>query len=342
VVPLLALLVAAGAAHDMLADLVLIPARNYVRMRSLPFASVVELAREVIHLRHRWQGWEAPSPAVYLPVLAVSLGVLTTTVFGKNPRTAGRAEDQALASQRLWVLVQLTVFSLLFFFKGWVRTQALQMALAIVPSLVVITVCQMQVRSRAAKILSATGIAYMLLISLAPVWHADARSERNLAWAADGSGVVGPTQSDNGSCFPPPELQRLRCFYTTEQYLPVIRYIQQRTADNEAIFVGDDRHDKTVADNILFYFLFKRAPVTKWYHFDPGVQTTMEIQSAMVHELQTRRPRYVVLSSEWDNFEEPNESARSSGVTVLDEYIRTNYHAVAAFGPISILQRRLD
>ena len=48
VVPPLALLVAAGAAHDMLVDLVVIPAKIYVRMRSLPFPSVVEQARDVI------------------------------------------------------------------------------------------------------------------------------------------------------------------------------------------------------------------------------------------------------------------------------------------------------
>jgi hypothetical protein len=54
------------------------------------------------------------------------------------------------------------------------------------------------------------------------------------------------------------------------------------------------------------------------------------------------QPRYVVLSSEWDNVEVPSESARSSGVTVLNEYIRANYHAVAAFGPISVLERRAD
>jgi hypothetical protein len=340
-VPPLALLVAAGAAHDMLADLVLIPAKIYVRMRSLPFPSVVEQARDVIHLRHRMQASDTPTPAVYLPILGVSLGALTIADFGKNRRTAGSAEDQALAAQRLWILVQLIVFSLLFFFKGWVRPQAVHMALAIVPSLVIITVCQMQVRSRAAKILSAIGIACMLLISLAPVWFADARFERNLAWAADG-GIFGSAQSDNGGCFPPPGLERLRCFYVTPQQLAAIHYIQEHTADDEAIFVGNDRHDKIVEQNMLLYFASKRAPVTKWHHFDPGVQTTMEVQSEMVAELQTRRPRYVVLSSEWDNVKEPNDSAHSSGVTVLDQYLRTNYRAVTAFGPITILQRRLD
>jgi hypothetical protein len=338
----LALLLAAGVAHDMLVDLVLIPARTYVRMRLLPFPSVLELARDVIHLRHRRLGSDEASPAVYLPILGVLLGVLTLADFGKYRRTATSAEDQALASQRLWILVQLTVFSLLFFFKGWVRPVATHMALAIIPSLVIIIVCQMQARSRAAKILSAIGIACLLLISLAPMWYADARFERNLAWTADGSGVSGLAGSDNGGCFPPLELERVRCFYTRQQYLPVIRYIQQHTADNEAIFVGNDRHDKIYVNDVLFYFVSNRPPVTKWHQFDPGVQTTMEIQSHMVGELQTRRARYVVLSSKWDNVEEPNESARSSGVTLLDQYIRTNYRAVAAFGPISILERRLD
>jgi len=101
-----------------------------------------------------------------------------------------------------------------------------------------------------------------------------------------------------------------------------------------------NRHDKIYVNNALFYFASKRPSVTKWQQFDPGVQTTRKIQSEMVGELQTRQPRYVVLSSEWDNVEVPSESAGSSGVTVLDEYIRTNYRAVAAFGPLTILEHR--
>ena len=91
-----------------------------------------------------------------------------------------------------------------------------------------------------------------------------------------------------------------------------------------------------------FTLFLKRAPVTKWHQFDPGVQTTREVQEEIIAELQMRRPRYVVLSSEWDNVKEPNESAHSSGVKILDEYIRTNHHAVAAFGLMTILERRAD
>jgi hypothetical protein len=119
-----------------------------------------------------------------------------------------------------------------------------------------------------------------------------------------------------------------------------ISYIQEHTSENEGILAGLTRHDKIFCNNVLFYFLSQRSPVTKWDQFDPGVQTTIEIQSEMAGELQERHPRYVVLSSEWDNIEEPNESARSSGVTVLDQYIHANYRAVAAYGPVTILEYR--
>ncbi len=99
----------------------------------------VELVRDVIHLEYRKQAWNDRT-AVYLPILGVSSDVLTATAFFKNRQTTTSVEDQALASQRLWTLVQLTGFSLLFFFKGWMRPSAAHMALAIVPSLAIITV----------------------------------------------------------------------------------------------------------------------------------------------------------------------------------------------------------
>jgi hypothetical protein len=36
---------------------------------------------------------------------------------------------------------------------------------------------------------------------------------------------------------------------------------------------------------------------------------------------------------------EPNESSVSSGVTILDDFIRNNYKSAAEFGKYSILQR---
>ncbi len=336
--PPLALLLAAGGAHDMLLDLVLIPARIYVRMRSLPFPSVAETARDVIHRKLGSLG----QLAVYLPIAAVPLGASAALALGRKQRSPTSTDDQALTSQRLWILVQLSAFSLLFFFKGWVRVSPIHMALSIVPSLVIMAVWQIELRSGAAKILFGLGITCLLFISLAPMWNALARFAENLAWAADGRGLLNSVfslaRSENGSCFPRAGLERIRCFYISREQAAAILYIEEHTAENEPIFVGLNRHDKIYINDILFYFLSKRPSVTKWHQFDPGVQTSMEIQSEMVGELQRRRPRYVVLSSEWDGVEEPNESGHSSGVTLLDQFLRANYRFVATFGKTAILE----
>jgi hypothetical protein len=44
------------------------------------------------------------------------------------------------------------------------------------------------------------------------------------------------------------------------------------------------------------------------------------------------------LDSEWEGLREPNDSAKDSGVTVLDEYIRANYRRATAFGSFTILE----
>jgi hypothetical protein len=60
----------------------------------------------------------------------------------------------------------------------------------------------------------------------------------------------------------------------------------------------------------------------------------------MVSELEGRKPRFVVLESDWDNVQEPNGSALSSGVTILDDYIRLHYETVRQYDTISVLVRR--
>jgi hypothetical protein len=60
----------------------------------------------------------------------------------------------------------------------------------------------------------------------------------------------------------------------------------------------------------------------------------------MTSKLEGKKPRIVVLESDWDNVNEPNVSALSSGVTVLDDYIRLHYETVRQYGTISVLARR--
>jgi hypothetical protein len=118
----------------------------------------------------------------------------------------------------------------------------------------------------------------------------------------------------------------------------VTRFLIQNTTPGERIFVGLTRHDKIYANDTLTYFAAARLPATRWHHFDPGLQTRADVQSDIVAELQARELRYIVLL-EWEDVMEPNDSAKSSGVRVLDDYIRQHYRPIKSYGGLSILLR---
>ena len=103
--------------------------------------------------------------------------------------------------------------------------------------------------------------------------------------------------------------------------------------------MGLAKHDRIFVNDNLIYFASQRLPATHWSHFDPGLQNRYDIQAEMVHELQVNSPPYVVLDSEFDKMQEPNDSSRSTGVTLLDEYIHRAYQRTQDFGDISIWQR---
>lgn len=116
-------------------------------------------------------------------------------------------------------------------------------------------------------------------------------------------------------------------------------YIASRTNPDEYVFVGVGRHDKLFASNAALYFVSGRRPATRWYHLEPGLQTQSEIQQEMIEDLQEKKVRLIALDTRNDEVEEPNDSARSSGVTILDRYIKSNYAEVARFGDIILLAR---
>jgi hypothetical protein len=151
----------------------------------------------------------------------------------------------------------------------------------------------------------------------------------NLLWVSR----PGQVASECGSH---PGTDHVGCFRLAPGEREAIRFVRERTEPDERIFVGLTRHDRIVVNDVLFYFASGRLSATKWHHFDPWLQTNLTIQSEMVSELEHARPRLIVLNSEWEDLREPNQSAESSGVTILDEYIRTHYVRAATFGGYQI------
>ena len=131
---------------------------------------------------------------------------------------------------------------------------------------------------------------------------------------------------------------RASCAYVGENRQRAVDYIQANTQPEDPIYVGNQRHDMIFVSDVGLYFLAARPSATRYSELHPGVATTRPIQDEIIGELESKQVQFLVLMDMWLS-QEPNESAVSSGVTVLDEYVRSHYRLTAQFGEYQILKR---
>lgn len=133
-------------------------------------------------------------------------------------------------------------------------------------------------------------------------------------------------------------VERAACVPIPADQQEAIKFIQSATADGEAIFVGNRQHDLLFVNDISFYFLANRPSATRYHELHPGLANTLPVQQEMVAELAAKEVRWLV-TTEWSNPGEPNASAQSSGVHLLDEFIQANYVRTNQYGSYIIWQR---
>ncbi len=119
------------------------------------------------------------------------------------------------------------------------------------------------------------------------------------------------------------------------EYKEVIRYVHSLVPEHEKIFVGNTRHDRIFTNDVLFYFLSNRESPTKYYELHPGVATTREVQQQIVHDIASSGVKVIVLKEE-TRVETVNKSGKSSGITLLDDFIRNNYRLNKDFGEYTV------
>jgi hypothetical protein len=137
-----------------------------------------------------------------------------------------------------------------------------------------------------------------------------------------------------------PVVPRLRCLQLAPDTSAVAAYLVQHGASGQRVYVGLGRHDKIFAANLTLTFAAEVVAPTRWHDLHPGIQTRNDVQAQMIRELSARPLAYVVLDSEWDDVSEPNESARSSGVTALDDYLVAHFTPVFRAGSLTVLEPR--
>jgi hypothetical protein len=316
--------------HPVVHDIILYPSRYYHRGRNLPFPRVGPRSFENIQ--------------VYLPIAVVgmSLYVAATKVFSTRsdrPGPSRVSEETNLGG----FLVTFGLLALVMYFKGYVRMAVAQMYLCIIPSLLLVAVL-FQERRRFHRPLQLLTTAIVWLSVLAVASSTLRQIEKSHFYQVPVLERMLPSR-DPGS----PEIQtwcklvnpltRGLCFLPDDNRIRTIEFIDSHTTPDQLLYVGLAKHDKIFVNDNIIYFASQRLPATHWSHFDPGLQNSYDIQAEMVGELQVNSPPYVVLDSEFDQMHEPNDSSRSTGVKLLDEYIRKAYKRTQNFGDMSIWQR---
>jgi hypothetical protein len=120
------------------------------------------------------------------------------------------------------------------------------------------------------------------------------------------------------------------------------RLVPAIRATRRPVFVAPPRFDRVSVGNPLLQVLLRRPNPTRYDVMQPGVVTTAEVQRELRGDLAATRPRPLVVR--WlapaARRREPNGSARSSGVTLLDDWIAATYEPWLRAGDYAVLRPR--
>jgi len=320
-----------GAIPDLIFDAIIFPKEFYAKTRSLPFPTLASL--------HIWP----MDFSIYIPFLAIIAAAATMfdiiTAHRPIPGSGPQHGDRRL----LMSIAALLLLTIVYAAKGSVRVSPIQISMALIVSLILVSILAQPFPTR--RFVSRSVVTACVLLAATYTFFCSVdglrRAAQNVAWATKPGTWQFPATwppPPEGTCRMPAGLDRLACFRVSPEMSETIRYVQGHTAIYEPIFIGLSRHDKILANDVLLYFAINRRSATKWHHFDPGLQTSYLIQQEMVQELQRTKPKLIVLETKWADAHEPNDSANSSGVTLLDKYIEASFKPVAWFGPNTVLQ----
>ena len=119
----------------------------------------------------------------------------------------------------------------------------------------------------------------------------------------------------------------------------LIPYVHARTPHGAPVLVAPPRYDRVRVGDPMLNVLLDRPNPTRYDVAQPGVVTTAKVQREMAGDLRGT-PVVVRWVSALARQREPNGSARSSGVFVLDRAIARGYRPAARFGDYLVLVRR--
>ncbi len=313
-------------------DILVYPSKYYRRARWLPLPGT--------ELTLKSQG----KIVIYLPLLLAVFAIY----IGVRGCLAARATDgEAVKSESIkWnaLLASFGLLGLIMYMKGIVRPSIAQMYLSTLPGLLLVAVLY-EHRAALRRPLAAA-MPWLLAFSVGGAGLVTLRQlhdfHRQHAFLPVEilSQVRGKlTGIDSQWCKTSGPLTKGICFLPDDDRIQTIEFIRSHTQPSDKLFMGVPHHDRIYGNDNITYFAAERLPVTKWSDFDPILQNQLPVQKEMVQEFEANPPPYIVLDAEFEQMNEPNESSRSSGVTLLDDYLHSHYTLVETHGMLSIYRR---
>jgi len=292
-------------------DLFVFPATILLKVRSLPYPSIVP---EIT-----WLGFERWI-RFYFPVLVyVSATVTLVALFARS----GRAQ---YANIRLWGMMLLILLGSGFFVQAISRADSIHFLPTRIPAVLLLTTLAFLIPWTGVQLRVVRWIGIgLLVVVILPLFGAITRWSRSAAsfWPFD--------------C--PSGLERAGCIRVDPDQERAVLLVQQQVPKGRPIFVGLSRHDRIFTNDIMFYFLADRPSATKYHHLHHGVATTLPVQEKIIEDLKGKQVEYVVLFSGSENVIEPNQSGISSGVKALDRFLRRNYRQIRQFGNYTVWEK---
>jgi hypothetical protein len=331
IAPLLIAYRAVAPWSDIRYDLIEYPARYYRVSRHLPL-----LHRDLGRLGELY---------FLLPGFTVLLaGAAFATLWRRDSATQSTTRNSPTESSTMGLLISFGLFAALMWVKGLVRIEFSQNYLALVPTFFVLAVLvNLALRSSfwvKAPIWLVAGI-YLLCTVRYVLFHTHAGLEQKslvLPYLLHPQ-TQAPFSPDSNWCSLQNPATSHVCYLVSPDHMHAIEFLDGRICPGETLYVGLKHHDRIFMNDNATYFLLDRLPATKWSHMDPHLQNRVDIQQQMISELEAKKPPYIVLTSEYEVFHEPNDSSVSSGVVLLDDFIRQRYKPVKQFGGLTILER---
>ena len=273
---------------------------------------------------------------------AVLVGIMVIRLWPRQSRAHQLTPETA---SLIGFLCSFGLLAVMMYVKSLVRIDLWQNYLALVPTLILLAVLA-QHRSDYGRVFRGAVYSVGLLCILGSLRFAehtgrvDFDQKSLLAAHLLRPQAQAPLPPDSNWCELRAPATRYLCFLVDPDHIHAIEFLRSNTQPSDTLYVGLRHHDRAFANDNATYFATGLLPVTPWSEVDPHLQNTSAIQQQIMSELAAHRPPYVVLDSEYEAFNEPNDSSLSTGVTLLDDFIRQQYTPVRNFGELTVLKRK--